>query len=194
MNETLSTDSKFAASGLPQTIVFVGLMGAGKSAVGRRLAQILGVDFVDADNEIEKAAGCSISEIFARFGEEEFRSGERKVIARLLENEPHILATGGGAFMAEETRDAIAENAVSVWLKADLDILFERVSRRSHRPLLETENPKETLRQLMEQRDPTYAEADITVESNADPIDETVERVRNVIENYFKTAAGKQAQ
>lgn len=163
---------------LDRTLVLVGLMGAGKSSIGRRLAQRLGVDFLDADTEIETAAGRSIPEIFAELGEPAFRDGERRVIRRLLEDRtPHVLATGGGAFMAPDTRAVIREKGLSLWLKADLDTLYERVARRSNRPLLKTADPKETLRGLMALRYPVYAEADIVVETRRVPIETTVENV-----------------
>ena len=169
-----------------RTVVLVGMMGAGKSSVGRRLAARLGVPFVDADVEIEKAAGMTISEIFAAHGEPYFRSGETRVIARLLESGPQVLATGGGAFMNEETRAAIAEHGVSVWLRATLDVLNRRIKRRGDRPLLKgTPDPTETLRKLMEQRDPVYAEADLMVESRDVPhetiVDEILEGLRGRI-------------
>lgn len=167
---------------LPRTLVLVGLMGAGKSSIGRRLAQRLGVDFVDADVEIESAAGRSIPEIFEELGEPAFRDGERRVIRRLLEDRtPHVLATGGGAFMATDTRSAIKDRGLSLWLKADIDTLFERVSRRTNRPLLKTADPKETLRGLMAVRYPVYAEADIVVETRRVPIETTVEKVYQAV-------------
>jgi shikimate kinase len=140
-------------------------MGAGKSTVGRRLADRLGVGFVDADHEIEQAAGKSIPEIFQDHGEAYFREGERKVIARLLGTGPQVLATGGGAFMNEETRRNIRASGVSIWLRADLPLLMKRVKRRSNRPLLRTEDPEAAMRKLMDLRYPVYAEADITVDS-----------------------------
>ena len=148
-----------------QAIVLVGLMGAGKTSIGRRLADKMGLTFVDADTEIEKAAGKSIPDIFAEHGEAHFRDGERRVIARLLDNGKQVLATGGGAFMNEETRKAIKAQAVSVWLKADLDVLLKRVAKRGGRPLLENRDPAEVLQNLITLRYPVYAEADITVES-----------------------------
>ena len=148
-----------------RTIVLVGLMGAGKTSIGRRLAEKMGLAFVDADVEIEKAAGKSVSDIFAENGEAHFRDGERKVIARLLENGNQVLATGGGAFINDETRARIKETAVSIWLKADLDLLMKRVAKRGGRPLLETADPEATMRNYIELRYPIYAEADITVES-----------------------------
>jgi len=167
---------------LPRTLVLVGLMGAGKSSIGRRLAQRLDIDFLDADHEIESAAGRTIPEIFEELGEPAFRDGERRVIRRLLEDRtPHVLATGGGAFMAPETRAAIKDKGLSLWLKADLDTLFERVSRRSNRPLLKTADPKDTLRGLMAVRYPVYAEADIVVETQRVPIETTVEKVYQAV-------------
>lgn len=146
-------------------IVLVGLMGAGKTSIGRRLAERLNLPFVDADIEIEKAAGQTIPDIFAEHGEAHFRDGERRVIARLLENGKQILATGGGAFMNEDTRKAIKANSVSIWLKADLDVLLKRVAKRGGRPLLENRDPAEVLQNLINIRYPVYAQADITVES-----------------------------
>lgn len=149
----------------PRSLVLIGLMGAGKSAIGRRLAKRLGLDFVDADKEIEAAAGMSINEIFTEHGEDYFRDGERRVIARLLGGGPIVLATGGGAYMNEETRAEISEKGVSIWLNADLDILLERVSRRNTRPLLKTGDPREIMASLMDERYPVYARADVTVQS-----------------------------
>jgi len=144
-------------------IVLVGMMGAGKTTVGRRLAARLGRHFVDSDEEVEKAAGMTIEDIFKAHGEADFRAGEVRVIARLLEGGAQVIATGGGAFMNAETRARIAEHGVSVWLKADLDVLWERVNKRDTRPLLKTENPKQTLEKLMTARYPIYAEADLVV-------------------------------
>lgn len=147
-----------------RSLVMVGLMGCGKSSVGRRLAATLQLPFVDADEEIELAAGKSISEIFADYGEAYFRDGERKVIARLLSQGPQVLATGGGAFMSSETRTRIAEQGISIWLRVDLPILMKRVLRRDDRPLLKTPDPEGKMRELMTQRYPVYALADVTVE------------------------------
>jgi shikimate kinase len=160
-----------------KSIVLVGIMGAGKSSVGRRLAARLGVPFVDADTEIEKAAGMSIPEIFATHGEPYFRAGETRVIARLLESGPQVLATGGGAFMNEDTRAAIRAKGISVWLRATLEVLSRRVKRRNDRPLLKNSDPVETLRRLMDERYPVYAEADFTVESRDVPHETIVEEV-----------------
>jgi shikimate kinase len=148
-----------------RSIVLVGLMGAGKTSIGRRLAEKLGLPFLDADHEIEVAAGKTIPEIFADHGEADFRDGERRVIARLLEQGRQVLATGGGAFMNAETRERIRQHGVSVWLKADLDVLMKRVSKRGGRPLLANADPEEVMRRLMDERYPVYAEADITVSS-----------------------------
>ena len=148
-----------------RNIVFVGLMGAGKSAVGRMVAQQLRVPFIDTDVEIERVSRMTISELFASYGEPEFRALETRVIERLLKGGPRVISTGGGAFINERTRGVIKRGGVSVWLRADLDILWERVNKRDHRPLLKTENPKQTLENLMNQRYPIYSESDLTVES-----------------------------
>ena len=154
-----------------RSIVLVGLMGCGKSSVGKRLAARLALPFVDADEEIEKVAAKSISEIFADQGEDFFRDRERKVIARLLESGPQVLATGGGAFMHPDTRDCIRRNGISVWLRAELPVLMRRVQKRDTRPLLKTGNPEATMRKLIGDRYPVYAGADITVESREEPHD-----------------------
>lgn len=171
-----------------RSIVMVGLMGAGKSSIGRRLASRLDLPFVDADSEIEAAAGCTIAEFFERHGEAAFRDGERRVIARLLGGPRKVLATGGGAFMDEETREAIGRSGVSVWLRADLETLVRRTSRRSDRPLLNNDDPAETLKSLMETRYPIYEQADIAVESDDGPPDQTVDRVVAALEAF--NAAG----
>jgi shikimate kinase len=160
-----------------RSIVLVGMMGAGKSSVGRRLAVRLGLPFADADTEIEAAAGMSITDIFERHGEPAFRSGEARVIGRLLDAGPQVLATGGGAFMNADTRAAIREKAVSVWLKAEFEVLMRRIKRRTDRPMLKTDDPAQTLRRLIELRYPTYAEADLTVESREVPHGMVVEDV-----------------
>jgi shikimate kinase len=159
-----------------RTIVLVGLMGAGKTKIGRRLAARLDLPFFDSDEEIEAAAGESIEEIFANRGEAVFRDGERRVIARLLMGPPHVLATGGGAFMDPQTRRIIAERGVSVWLRAELDVLFARVSRRTNRPLLKTPDPRAVLAELIERRHPIYAEADLTIDSGDTPLEATASR------------------
>ena len=149
----------------PRSVVLVGMMGAGKSSIGRRLALRLGIPFVDADGEIEKAAGMTINDIFAVRGETEFRTGEARVILRLLESGPQVLATGGGAFTNPDTRSAIGAKGISIWLKAEFDVLMKRIRRRHDRPLLKTDDPGATLRKLIEERDPVYALADLTVQS-----------------------------
>ncbi|MCB5174397.1 MULTISPECIES: shikimate kinase [Microvirga] len=169
-----------------RSIVLVGLMGAGKSTVGRRLAQKLGLPFRDADNEIESAAGMSIPDIFSIHGEEYFRDGERRVIARLLQEGPMVLATGGGAFMNEETRAGIAENGISIWLRADLDVLMRRVRKRATRPLLQNPDPEGTMRLLMEKRHPIYALADLTVESHEAPHDRVVAEIIDALTEWLE--------
>ncbi len=168
-----------------RSIVLVGLMGAGKSTVGRRLAQRLGLMFKDADHEIEAAASLTISELFAIYGEPSFREGEERVIARLLRQGPMVLATGGGAFMRETTRERIAESGVSVWLKAELDVLMRRVRKRGTRPLLQTDDPEETMRQLMAVRDPVYAQADVMVLSRDVSHDRVVQDVLEALDAYL---------
>ncbi len=160
-----------------RTIVLVGLMGAGKSSVGRLLARRLKVSFVDADDEIEKAAGCSVEDIFEAHGETAFRDGELRVIARLLDGPVHVLATGGGAFMEPRTRDKIHEKAVSVWLRAELELLFERTARRKDRPLLKRGEPHAVLARLMAERYPIYAEADVIVDSGDGPREDVVREI-----------------
>jgi shikimate kinase len=158
-----------------RSVVLVGMMGVGKSSIGRRLAIRMEIPFVDADTEIEKAAGMSISDIFARHGEADFRSGEARVIARLLEAGPQVLATGGGAFMNEGTRAAIKTKGVSIWLSADFDVLMRRISKRKNeRPMLQTDDPAETLRQLLRVREPVYALADLSMQSRDAPHDAIV--------------------
>jgi shikimate kinase / 3-dehydroquinate synthase len=167
-----------------RSIVLVGLMGAGKTSIGRRLAARLGLPFHDADVEIELAAGCTISELFARFGEAEFRAGERRVIRRLLAGEPMVLATGGGAFMDADTRAAIRRDAVSLWLRAPLHTLVRRVAQRTHRPLLAAGDPGSILQGLMEKRHPVYAEADIVVDCTDEPPEFTTSRVVESLVNW----------
>jgi len=172
-----------------RSIVLVGLMGAGKSSVGKRLAQRMHLPFVDADTAIEQAAGLTIPEIFARFGETDFRSGERRVIARLLKEGPQVLATGGGAYMSEETRQRIRENGVSVWLKAEFDVLMRRVRRRADRPLLKNSNPEETMRKLIDERYPVYAEADLTIISTEVAHDIVVQSIVEALTGHLDSAA-----
>jgi shikimate kinase len=160
-----------------RSVVLVGMMGAGKSSIGRRAALRLGIPFVDADSEIEKAAGMTISDIFATRGEAEFRAGEARVILRLLESGPQVLATGGGAFTNPDTRAAIGAKGISIWLKAEFDVLMKRIRRRHDRPLLKTEDPGATLRRLMEERDPVYALADLAVQSRDVMHDKIVDEI-----------------
>ena len=160
-----------------RSVVLVGMMGAGKSSIGRRLAIRLGIPFVDADVEIEKAAGMSIPDIFATRGEPDFRAGEARVIARLLDGGSQVLATGGGAFMNPDTRAAIAAKGVSVWLNADFETLMRRIKRRQDRPLLHTDDPEATLRRLIDVRYPIYALADFTVQSREVPHDKIVDEI-----------------
>ncbi len=174
----------------PRSLVLVGMMGVGKSSVGRRLAARLSIPFVDADAEIEKAAqGMSIAEIFARHGEPYFRSGEARVIARLLEDGPQVLATGGGAFMNAHTRALIKARGLSIWLHAEFDLLLRRISkRRSDRPLLQTDDPAETLRMLLAEREPTYALADLTVQSRDVAHEAIVADVMTALASFLKVA------
>ena len=168
-----------------RSVVLIGMMGAGKSSIGRRLAQRLSLNFSDADHAIESAAGMSIPEIFAQHGEEEFRKGERRVIARLLSDGQMVIATGGGAFQAEETRLRIAEKAVSVWLKADVDVLLRRVRKRTNRPMLHTEDPEATLKRLLDDRGPNYAKADLSIQSRDVPHDIIVDELMLALERHL---------
>jgi shikimate kinase len=172
-----------------KSIVLVGLMGAGKSRVGRQLASQLGLEFVDADSEIEEAAGCTISEIFERFGEAAFRDGERRVMRRLLDGPVRVLATGGGAFIDPATRAQVRERGISVWLRADLETLLARVGRRNNRPLLATGDQRAKLIQLIKERYPIYGEADIVVDSTDGPVRETVDKVIAGLESYLAAGA-----
>lgn len=160
-----------------RTIVLVGLMGAGKTKIGRRLAARLKLPFFDSDSEIEAAAGETIEEIFLHRGEAVFRAGEHRVIARLLAQPVHVLATGGGAFMDPATRALIVRRGVSVWLRADLDVLLARVARRTNRPLLQRQDPRAVLAELIERRHPIYAEADVVIDSGEGPLEATTTRV-----------------
>ncbi len=169
---TSSADADVAgapARRLERTIALVGLMGAGKSTIGRRLAEALNAPFFDSDEEIEKAAGLSVQEIFSRHGELEFRRGERRVIERLLNGPPIVLATGGGAYMDSETRELMKQKAKTVWLRADLDVILRRVQRKDTRPLLKSADPRKVLEDLLAVRGPVYAQADITVDSDDGP-------------------------
>ena len=160
-------------------------MGAGKTSVGRRLAARLDLSFVDADTAIEEAAGCTIEDYFAQYGEEAFRAGEKRVIARLLERPMHVLATGGGAFMDAETRAGIRKHCISVWLRAEIDLLLSRIGRRSTRPLLKHATPRQVLEDLMKVRYPIYAEADIVVDSVKGGAERTTDRVIRALERYL---------
>ena len=162
-------------------IVLVGMMGTGKSTVGKRLAHRLGLGFVDADEEIEQAAGMSIAEIFERFGEPYFRDGERRVIARLLDHAGHVVATGGGAFAQEPTRRLILDRGLAVWLDAEIEVLTERVRRRDHRPLLRGRDPREVLSELAAVRNPFYAQAPIHVRSARGPHEHTVDAILSAL-------------
>jgi len=181
-NETDELD--LAGLGINKAVVLVGLMGVGKTTVGRRLARRLGLDFVDSDHEIEKAAGMTIADIFEVYGEADFRSGERRVIARLLDGNPQIVATGGGAFINEETRALIKEAGLSIWLDADIKVLVERTSRRATRPLLKGGNPEQILSALATERAPIYGEADITVASGIGPHERVVEDIIAALAAY----------
>ncbi len=176
-----------------RSIVLVGMMGVGKSSIGRRLAARLGVPFVDADAEIEKAAGMSIADIFARHGEADFRSGEARVIARLLDGGPQVLATGGGAVMNADTRAAIKAKGVSIWLSAELDVLMRRINKRKNdRPMLQTADPAATLRELLVAREPVYAQADITVQSREVPHDAIVSEIMTVLAVFLNAPGAPQ--
>ncbi len=177
-----------------RSVVLVGMMGAGKSSIGRRAAARLGIPFVDADTEIETAAGMTIPDIFATRGEAEFRAGEARVIVRLLEGGPQVLATGGGAFLNAETRAAIAAKGISVWLRAELDILMKRIRRRQDRPLLKTEDPGATLRHLIDARDPIYALADLVVQSREVPHDKIVDEILSALAGNMGLAISPLAQ
>ena len=171
-----------------RSIVLVGMMGAGKSSIGRRLASRLGIPFVDADGEIESAAGMTIPEIFDKHGEPYFRAGEARVIARLLDSGPQVLATGGGAVMDQSTRDLIQIKGISVWLKADLDVLMKRTKRRNDRPLAEK------IKDLLPEREPLYALADITVQSRDEPHDTIVDEIIAALPRYLDIAAAPEAK
>jgi shikimate kinase len=190
-----SQDAAITAALGTRSIVLVGMMGAGKSTIGRRLSARLRLPFVDADTEIEQAhAGMTIPEIFAAHGEPYFRDGEARVIARLLDGGPAVLATGGGAFMREDTRDRIRAKAVSIWLKADADIIMKRVKRRADRPLLQTADPAATVGRLIEEREPVYQGADLTIWSRDVPHDKIVEECIDALHALLCGDAAKQAQ
>jgi shikimate kinase len=177
-----------------RAVVLVGMMGSGKSSVGKRLATRLGLLFIDADTEIETAAGMTIPEIFAQRGEAEFRDGERRVISRVLSTRaPLVLATGGGAFMNAETREKIAALGISIWLKADADVLMRRVRKNSKRPLLQTPDPEGTLRRLLTEREPTYALADLTLVSRDEPHEVVVDSAVAALDSYLSAESGNEA-
>jgi shikimate kinase len=171
-----------------RSLVLIGMMGAGKSSIGRRLAARMGLPFVDADTEIELAAGMSIPDIFEEHGEAYFRAGEARVITRLLADGPRVMATGGGAFMNPGTRDLIADRGLSVWLKAEIDVLMRRIRRRSDRPLLQTADPEATLAKLIAERYPVYAEADLTIQSREVPHDVIVDEIVAALAARFGVA------
>jgi len=178
-----------------RSIVLVGMMGVGKSSIGRRLGARLGVAFVDADAEIEKAAGMSIADIFARHGEADFRSGEARVIARLLEGGPQVLATGGGAVMNPDTRAAIRAKGVSIWLAAEFDVLMRRINKRkSERPMLQTADPAATLRRLLAEREPIYAQSDLTVQSREVPHDAIVTEIMRSLAAFLNSETPPRGQ
>ena len=194
---TASQDAEITAALGTRPVVLVGMMGAGKSTIGRRLAARLKLPFLDADTEIEAAAGMSIPDIFETHGEPHFRDGEARVIARLLDGGPAVLATGGGAFMREETRNRISDKAVSIWLKADAEIIMKRVKRRADRPLLQTVDPAATVGRLIEEREPVYRHADITIWSREVPhekiVDECVEALHALLCGAGANETGKES-
>jgi shikimate kinase len=186
-----STEADILSALGSRSIVLVGMMGVGKSTIGRRMAARLKLPFVDADTEIEAAAGMTIPEIFERHGEQHFRDGEARVIARLLEGNPGVLATGGGAFMREETRARIAAKAISIWLKADHDVIMKRVRRRADRPLLQTADPEGTVTRLLSEREPVYSHADLTISSRDVPHDRIVEECMEALHAFLCAASGQ---
>lgn len=190
-DETLvtATRGEAAVPVCPKSLVLVGLMGAGKSCIGRKLARELNLPFVDADEEVEKAAGCSVEDIFDLYGEKAFRDGEERVIARLLDSGPQVLATGGGAFMNGRTRELIKATGISIWLRAELDVLVRRTRRRAGRPLLKNDDPRATLERLMKERYPVYAEADIIVDSKDEDVDITVTRILKDLKSWLGRVA-----
>lgn len=170
---------------LDRPVVLVGLMGVGKSTVGRRLARRLGLPFVDSDTEIEDAAGLTAAEVFDRFGEQEFRDGERRLVARLIEEKVRVIATGGGAFVDPRTRELLKDRAITVWLDAPVAILADRTSRRDTRPLLRTPDPQATLQRLAEERRPSYSQADIHIRSGEGAHSEVVEAILTALSRYL---------
>ncbi|HEU0118747.1 MAG TPA: shikimate kinase [Alphaproteobacteria bacterium] len=180
------SSSSFVAN---RTVVLTGMMGAGKSSVGRKLAARLAVPFVDSDHEIEAAAGMSVSRFFETYGEDEFRKGERRVIARLLDGPVCVLSTGGGAFIDPDTRALIKKKGVSIWLKVDVALLVERATRRDDRPLLRGGDPREIMEKILAERSPIYAEADLTIESDNRPVEETVDHVMRSVSEFTRAKA-----
>ena len=181
MKDSFDKSAALTSYQLDKPLALIGLMGVGKTTVGRRLAKKLGVPFTDADEEIEKAADLTVAEIFARFGEDYFRDGERRVIARLIEGEPQVIATGGGAFMNDETRQLILQHTTAIWLDADIETLVKRVGRRDTRPLLQNGDPEKILRDLATKRNPIYAQAPIHVMGNDSPHEFTVEKIMEAL-------------
>ena len=178
--------------GPARSIVLVGLMGAGKTSLGKRLSKTFNLPFYDSDAEIEKAAGCTVAEIFERFGEAYFRDGERRVIERILAGDLCVMATGGGSFMDERIRTTVKERALSIWLRADLDTLVKRTTkRRDDRPLLKDGDPRDILKRLIEQRYPIYAEADITIDVGDEPPEKTAERVHKIILSHINAGTNQ---
>jgi shikimate kinase len=190
---TATQEAEITAALGARSIVLVGMMGAGKSTIGRRLSARLRLPFLDADTEIEAAAGMSIPDIFEAHGEPHFRDGEARVIARLLDSGPAVLATGGGAFMREETRNRIGDKAVSIWLKADADIIMKRVKRRADRPLLQTADPAATVGRLIEEREPVYRHANLTIWSRDVPHEKIVDECLEGLHALLCGGAAKQA-
>jgi len=191
--EAAMADQAIVAALGARSIVLVGMMGAGKSSIGRRLAERLGIVFADADAEIETAHRMNIPDIFATYGEAYFRSGETRVIARLLDGGPQVLATGGGAFMNADTRAAIAAKGISVWLNAELEVLMRRIKRRHNRPLLKSDDPGETLRRLIAERYPVYAEAAITIQSREVPHEKIVDEIVTALAARLAGQGGAEA-
>ena len=188
-----SPEAEITAALGTRSVVLIGMMGAGKSTIGRRLSARLRLPFLDADSEIEAAASMSIPDIFETHGEPHFRNGEARVIARLLDSGPAVLATGGGAFMREDTRSRIGSKAVSIWLKADLDIIMKRVKRRADRPLLQTADPAATVGRLISEREPVYKSADITILSRDVPHEKIVDECIDALHGWVCGGAGKLA-
>jgi len=184
----MAQSRKYPALQCSKPIVLVGMMGVGKTTIGRRLAPMLGLPFFDSDTEIERASGMSVSELFEAHGEQSFRDGEARVIKRLLEGPPHVLATGGGAVIREDTRKLIKDHALSVWLRADIDMIARRATRRDTRPLLRTDDPVATLEKLLEERAPFYREADLRIDSQPGPHDQTVALLYEKIARVFPSA------